>query len=228
MEIICISGMDGVGKTTLAKGLVKTLNSTGKPAIYRYGRVVPVVSRLLMLVGRRFYLHGNDLCVDYEGYINQKKKVMSSSTFRIIYSTAVYLDYFPQIWLKLLPLYFSSKIIIMDRFFQDTLINEIAVQLGYSVEEFNQVLQRGLRLLPNAKLTILIDLPEEIAFSRKSDIPHIIYLRERGEYYRHLKEIPGILYISGQNPPRDVLQYVMSTYLTQQRSEFDEIINLGD
>ena len=228
MELICITGMDGVGKTTLAKGLVNTLNSTGELAVYRYGRVVPVLSRLVMQVGRRLFLPGYDPNKDYEEYIDKKKKAMSSSIFRLGYSTAVYLDYFPQIWLKLLPYYFTSRIIVMDRFFHDTVINEIAVQLGYPFEEFSHVLQIGLRLLPKAKMTILIDLSEEIAFSRKSDIPHIDYLRERRRYYHCLKNIPGILYVSGQNPPTEILRYSLSAYRSHLRIDSNETVNPGD
>lgn len=219
MELICITGMDGVGKTTLAKELVKALNCNSQRAIYRYGRVVPVLSRLLMQVGRRLFLPGYDPYKDYEEYIDKKKITMSSSIFRLGYSVAVYLDYYPQIWLKLLPLGFSTKIIVMDRFFQDTLINEIAVQLGYSLNEFKQVLSRGMRLLPEVELTILIDLPEEIAFSRKSDIPHIDYLRERRRYYHYLKDFPGILYVSGQQPFKEILQHVLSICLSFQNSK---------
>jgi thymidylate kinase len=228
MELICITGMDGVGKTTLAKELVKALNGNGKQATYRYGRVVPVLSRLIMRVGRRLFLPGYDPNKDYEEYIDKKKKAMSSSIFRLGYSAAVYLDYFPQIWLKLLLLGFSTKIIVMDRFFQDTLINEIAVQLGYSLDEFNQVLSRGLRLLPQVKLTILIDLPEEIAFSRKSDIPHIDYLRERRRYYRYMREFPGFHCISGKHTPKEILQYTLSAYDSTLSSKLDETINFRD
>ena len=52
MKLVCIIGMDGTGKTTLASNVVSTLRQQGQPALYIYGRTFPVISRALMALGR--------------------------------------------------------------------------------------------------------------------------------------------------------------------------------
>ena len=64
MKLICLTGIDGSGKTTLARSLARTLDEQGIPATSIYGRTYPVLSRALMLLGRIILLRGTDLWRD--------------------------------------------------------------------------------------------------------------------------------------------------------------------
>ena len=48
--LICFTGIDGSGKTALAKNLVCTLNSEGFKFKYAYNRVDPIFCRLVLRI----------------------------------------------------------------------------------------------------------------------------------------------------------------------------------
>ncbi len=210
MKLICLTGIDGAGKTTLARNLVETLRTQGKSAIYVYGRTYPVVSRLLMALGRATLLRQHDQWQAYQSYNADKKETMRNPLLAMIYTAAILLDYYAQIWWKLLPHLFSGRIIVLDRYVYDTVISDLTVHLNYSVAETERAIERGLRWLPTPMLTALIDLSEEVAFSRKDDVPHIEYLQERRSCYLQLESRPEVKKVNGESPPNTVLQAVLS------------------
>jgi thymidylate kinase len=115
LRLVCICGIDGTGKTTLARGLVEALQRQGLPAVYLYGRTYPVISRLLMALGRRTMLRGRDQWSDYAGYTASKKSVMRQPWLAWVYRAAILCDYYPQMWLKLHPHLLTGRIVVCDR-----------------------------------------------------------------------------------------------------------------
>ncbi len=205
MRLICITGIDGAGKTTLAKNMVKTLNQEGKPAVYIYGRTIPVVSRFLMALGRATLLRNEDIWDDYEAYSASKKQTMRNKWLAYIYTVAVYIDYYPQIWWKLFPHLFSRRYVVCDRYIYDTVISDLAVHLSYSRSQAALAIERGLRFLPTPTATVLIELAEDIAFARKDDMPHVAYLVDRRRWYSHLTSRPEVKQLDGNNEPETLL-----------------------
>jgi dTMP kinase len=111
-----------------------------------------------------------------------------------------------QIWLKLGPHLLSRRIVVSDRYIYDTVISDLSVHLGYSPEETAWAIAWGLRALPMPLLTVLIDVPAEVAFARKDDVPHIDYLRERRAFYLELKKRPEVLPFNGQELPTTLVE----------------------
>ena len=210
MKLICLTGIDGAGKTTLAKNLVKALRDQGRSAVYIYGRTFPVVSRLLMTLGRATLLRGHDPWNHYEDYHSNKKRVMRAPWLKWVYTGAIWIDYYLQIWFKLLPWRFSNRTVVLDRYVYDTVINDLSVHLSYSVAQTDRAINRGLRWLPRPDVTFLIDLPPEVAFARKTDVPHIAYLTERSECYLRLASRPEVVRINGEETPDALLQAILS------------------
>ncbi|HUU41342.1 MAG TPA: hypothetical protein VMW42_10390, partial [Desulfatiglandales bacterium] len=54
-------------------------------------------------------------------------------------------------------------------------------------------------------LVFLIDLPEEIAFTRKNDIQSVEYLRERRHIYIEMADRYGFIKLDGQAKPETIL-----------------------
>lgn len=213
MKLICVTGIDGAGKTTLACNMATALREQGRPAVYVYGRIYPLVSRLLMALGRITLLRQDDQWEDYRAYAASKKQAMRNPLLVWPYTAAILLDYYIQIWLKLLPHLLSRRIIVSDRYLYDTVISDLAVHLDYAPAQTERAIERGLKLLPTPTLAILIDLPEEIAFSRKTDIPHIDYLRERRHWYSRLRTRPEVERIDGTGSSESLLQESLSKAL---------------
>ena len=209
MRLICITGIDGAGKTTLAKSAVEALQEAGTPASYVYGRTYPLVSRLLMAVGRAVFLRKKDIWGDYQDYERGKQSVIRNPLLAWGYTVAILLDYYLQIWLKLGPYLFSRRTILVDRYIYDTVINDLSAHLGYTLDQTMRAIERGPRLLPRPELLILIDLPEEVAFARKDDIPHIDYLRARRGLYLSLEDRSEVTTLDGLQDPGEIFKGAM-------------------
>jgi thymidylate kinase len=210
MKLVCITGIDGTGKSTLARNTVAELQRQGYPAAYIYGRTYPVISRALMALGRLTMLRGKDQWRDYRAYSASKKRRMRSPLLAAIYTMAILVDYYVQIWLKLLPHLFSGRVVIADRYLYDTVISDLAVHLSYSVEQTAQAIEQGLKLLPMPVLTVLLDAREEVAFARKDDVPHIDYLRERRDQYLMLMARYEVKAFNGEAAPEALVQALAS------------------
>jgi thymidylate kinase len=210
MRLICITGIDGTGKTTLAKNVAGALQGRGERALYIYGRTYPLLSRLLMFLGRTLFLRKSSPWKDYGQYTAQKKNKMRNPLFVWVYTAAILLDYYVQIWLKLLPHLGRKRIVIADRYLYDTIISDLTVHLSYTQEQTARAIKRGLSFLPKPWLTFLVDVPEEVAFARKDDVPHIDYLRERRGWYLQLQQRPEVRLLDGQLPPQAVVEAVLA------------------
>lgn len=206
MKLVCITGIDGAGKSTLAKGIVTALMSEGKPARYVYGRIKPALSLILMKLGRSLVLKKNNPWTDFTGYSNDKKKTMRNPVLRFFYSLSVYMDFYIQIWWKLFPFSISSMNVILDRYIYDTVISDLAVHLGYSEEYAEASIRKAGKFIPKPQITLFIDLPEEAAFARKTDVPHIDYLRERRCYFQTLQKKLGWDCLDGEKSQAELIE----------------------
>ena len=92
-------------------------------------------------------------------------------------------DYFVQVIYKIqLPMILNRNI-VCDRYIYDTIITDIAVDVGYSEYDMLGQIEKWLSILPIPDVVFLIDLPEEIAYNRKNDVPAIEYLQDRRGHY---------------------------------------------
>jgi dTMP kinase len=206
MKIVCITGIDGAGKTTLAHELVFSLKKEGKHSIYLYGRIYPLISRLFMALGRAVWLYDQDQWRNYESYSNKKNKTMRNRLLKWMYTSAILIDFYPQIWLKLILHFSKGRIIVLDRYIYDTVISDLSAHLNYSMRETENAIRMGLRILPTPDVTFLLDLPEEVAYKRKDDVPHIDYLKERKRWYQQIVSRPEVQKINGESPIGEIVE----------------------
>ena len=169
-----------------------------------------MLSRLLMALARATVLRKQDLWQDYPAYAASKKQVSRRRALAWPFSASIWLDYMVQIWVKLLFHLPSRGIVVLDRYVYDTVISDLAVHLDYSSDQSMRAIERGLRFLPKPVLTILLDLPEEVAFARKSDMPHVDYLRERRGRYLKLGARAEVEKIDANCSPQDLLEAVLN------------------
>jgi thymidylate kinase len=205
MRLVCFTGIDGGGKTTLAKAVV-SLTTKRSPAVYVYGRTFPVVSRLVMALGRVVFLRRRDVWTSYADYEDLKRSAVSNPFLAFVFRWAINFDYVPQIVMKLLPHMFSGRLVVLDRYVYDTVISDLAVHLGYTPAETMRAIGRYLAVLPVPAITFLVDLDEEVAFSRKTDVPHVDYLVTRRQQYLHLAGRKEVVVLDGASSMDELIQ----------------------
>ncbi len=194
---ICFTGIDGSGKSTLAQALVAELERKGVRSKYVYSRFRPLILKPIGRIGRLLFLRGKDIRNDYAEYSNAKKALFQTRFLPSVYERLLLFDYLLQaIFHVKLPL-MLGKNIVCDRYVYDTIITDLAVDMSYSRGKVKRLLQHCFFLLPKPDLVFLIDVPEEVAFYRKNDVPSIDYLKERKKIYLDIAQECGMNILDG-------------------------------
>jgi dTMP kinase len=194
---ICFTGIDGSGKTTLAKSLVEIMKRNGIECRYVYNRYNPFMLKPFIVVARAIFLRGNDMFEDYTEDSNAKKRIFKNHLLSVIYQSFLLFDYSLQIFIKVKIPLILGKNIICDRYIYDTVCTDLAVDMNYSNEKKIDMLRKCFYLFPKPDMTFLIDIPEEIAYGRKDDIPSVDYLKDRRNIYLEIGRAYKMISLDG-------------------------------
>jgi thymidylate kinase len=196
-KLICFTGIDGAGKTTLSKYLTETLVSRGLKYKYVYGRFLPVIVRPFWAASKLLFLRSKDLDKNYAEYTSAKKTRLRNPVFARMHELLLILDYSLQIVVKAtIPLLFGTNL-VCDRYVYDTVITDLAPDLGYSNDKVIQMIEFCLKYMPRPDLVFLIDVDEDTTLKRKTDVPDIQYLTDRRKIYTLLKSGEKMVLLNG-------------------------------
>ncbi len=200
--LICFTGIDGAGKTTLAKHLTKTLNQRGVKFHYVYGRYRPIIFAPFLALGRSMLLHDKDVFKDYKRYTQSRRKLFRRRLPRVLFQNLMLFDQFLQIILKIKVPLLLGRNIVCDRYTYDTIITDImpVIDLHCPPERIIALIESYASLLPKPDFTFLADVPEEIAYQRKNDVPSIEYLKERRQVYLDVGQKLKMAVLDGTKP----------------------------
>lgn len=200
-KMIYLLGTDGSGKTTLAENFVKRYKSEGKKIKYLYVRHVPILLYPLKLISRILIYKKDTEFKNYEKYSKEKSGFSKRHPIVArIYAAVWILDYILYYFLKVRITYFFSRLIILDRYVGDVVVN-ISVATGLDEEQMQKLLRFLHRFFPKPDRAFFIEVSEEEAFKRKDDIPSTQYLRERKEQYFYLRSFYTFKIINGHLLP---------------------------
>jgi thymidylate kinase len=196
-KLICFTGIDGSGKTTLAKELVKIMNERGIRYNYIYGRLEPFMLKPFIWAGRKIFLKGKDMFTNYTDYSRTKSSTIERHSFLFTFYRHVLLfDYFIQLLFKVRLPFLLGKNIVCDRYVYDTVITDLS-DMNYSVFEIRGLIEKCFYVAPKPDSAFLIDLPEAIAYQRKEDTPSIEYLMELRKVYLDIGEEYNMVILDG-------------------------------
>lgn len=222
---ICFTGIDGSGKTTLAKLLTDQLNRDGFECKYVYNRLTPFLLKPFIIIGQKLFLRRKSISENYAEYSATKRKALRNNPLSLIYQWLLLLDYSIQVFLKVKIPLMRGESIICDRYIYDTLVTDLAVDFSYSNNKINRTLNRFFRLFPRPELTFLVDVPEDVAYQRKSDIPSIEYLKERRGIYLDVGKEYGMVILDASRNLDNLENVVLESALKLMESQYGRCEN---
>jgi len=208
-RLICLIGIDGSGKTTLAKNFVEEAKKIGIKYKYVWGNAQPIFLRPLRAMAHLTVLRKTDMKKANEDYEHVKETVSVKYGFLSrIYSRVLMLDYFIWLFLKVtVPLFLGRKI-ICDRYVFDVAINLYFLNKALFTD-IEKTAHSLLRYFPAPGLLFLIDVPSAVAFQRKNDIPSMGFLEKRRVIYQKLSGEFNAVVLDGTSPLLDSVNEVI-------------------
>jgi dTMP kinase len=204
--LICFTGIDGSGKTTIAKRLTESLKEKDLPVVYVYGRLKLFLTKPLTFIGNKLFLRDYNITENYVGYSGKKKNLFSKHKFiQKIYLYIILIDYLLQLLIKIKIPLMSGKVIVCDRYIYDTIITDVAVDMNFSKKQVFSLHNKCFLLIPKPNVTFLVDVHEDVAYSRKNDVPDERYLKDRRSIYLQVaRHYNNMTIIDGNNKPGEV------------------------
>jgi len=190
---ICIEGLDGSGKTTQAKRLVRTLRRKGFDAVYTTEPSKGKVGRLI----RRFVLNRNT-----RGPIALEALLFAA-------------DRVDHVEAEVKPLLRQGKVVICDRYVYSTLAYQGAARLDPNwIECINQ-----FALKPD--LALFIDVPVSVVVKRFKKKRTVMENRKNmenvREFYLRLVQEQRLTLVDGDKPVDEVMEDVLKKVLIELR-----------
>ncbi len=218
--IICFNGIDGSGKSSQAQLLVERLRAEGYPAVHVWTGGKRSLRRPFIWIGKRLLRlrarqrQSRDATSrsagrsEYREYLSSTRQVFKRRGLRALWEQISLIEHAIEIWLQVTPHLLRGRIVVCDRYLHDTILR-VAVLSGAPAERMPDLL-RKLRYyyVPRVALGLLIDVPPEVAMSRKDDVPDIAFLEQRVPLFRALAATLGMRVIDGARPPEDVAKDV--------------------
>jgi len=192
--LICFVGIDGSGKTTLAKGLENNLRRFGISCKYMWcgwrGFESPLFKPLVNLI-KKFY---------------KKTSAPDRLTKTISFNVFALFDYVLRVYPAILFSLYRYDVVIADRYVYDVIV-------GFLVSGSKGVtfIQKLLNLFPKPYLIFFIEIPEIVAYKRKDDIPSPDYLSEQKKIYLKLltKNNKNLIIVDGTKSKEDLLNMIL-------------------
>jgi len=208
--LILLTGIDGSGKTTQAEILVENLKKDGFDVAYVWARWKQIITLPVTFLWKmRLKKVSNHKDSRAREVRPQKEKLLKNPVIRWLWLAIFLIDYGLQILIKVRLKRLYRSIIVSDRMFYDSIIDQ-SINLG-SMQELllNNLESLLMRMIfPVPDIVIYIDCPPEIAFLRKPDVPDLEYLEERRKLYRLLADKYNWLKIDGALPVKKIASII--------------------
>jgi len=208
-RLICITGIDGSGKTTLAQRLVSRLREAYPNVQHVHSFHFPILLKPFKVAARFLFVRGTDEFGNYLHY--RDRKISASRRHRFLsklYGGIWFLDYCLQAFFRVALPNVVGKTIVADRYIFDAALN-VCLSIDLPIHTAYRLIDLFFQFNPRPDVVFLIDLPEEIAFARKNDIQSVEYLRERRDQYLVMAERFGFHILDGLAKPEDLLSEVL-------------------
>ncbi|AKB29151.1 hypothetical protein MSSIT_2432 [Methanosarcina siciliae T4/M] len=193
---ICITGIDGVGKTTHVNLILEHLHEKGIKCQYKWLRFHHLLSYPLLAYCRiagytRLSTLGSSQKCSYHEFYN-------SRLISIIYPWILLFDTFIFTTIKVyVPIFFGTSV-VCDRFIYDTLIDVAVATKNHEIHK-KAVGRLFLKLIPKNAHFIMLSVDKLIIFSRRAELKDDSTFDERYELYAKFSRLFSIPIIYNVN-----------------------------
>jgi thymidylate kinase len=217
--LICLTGVDGCGKSTQARTLKERMEDAGweTASVWTGGR--PYVSRpLVRLVKRRLRAPvqqadgsfeartaGADPSDAFGEYLSKSNAMFRASwPLRRGWTDVSLTEHAIEANLAVQPHLRAGRAVICDRYIYKSIVN-LAILLDIEMIGLPRLLKHpAVKFVPRPDLYFLMDLPAEVAAARKTDLPSVEYVARRVPVYRALAAYAGMPVVDATQPPEAV------------------------
>ena len=216
--LVCLTGLDGAGKSTLTSRVVAKLRRDGYEVTHAYGRYLPRIAYPVMEAGRMTVFAESDIEADYDDHQSEKENFFSSDALSSLYEGLLMADYAPQFLIRVvIPLYYSD-VVVCDRYFYDTLLTDMAGDVFSGPEQVVDRYDRYQRFLPTPDHEFYVEVPPEVSMKRKDDIPSESYLEDRKDFYDTFADEFRLTTLDGTNSLESLEKQILDT-ITRSASQ---------
>ncbi len=203
--LVCFVGVDGAGKSTLAKLLIADSQTHGVEFRYLWMGFNSsfVLFKPLIEVLKWTVFRGGRYMVESQ----TKGRVLKNSRLSAVYQYLALTDYILQTFARLWVPLALGRNVVCDRYIYD-LVASISTILDYPLDRTLSLLDRCLALLPKPDVVFLIDLPESIAYQRKDDIISPESLAVRRSTYLEMARQHTMVILDGSSEARQLAALV--------------------
>ncbi len=187
-RLICLSGVDGVGKTTHAKLLVQTLRAAGRPSRYVWLRYTHYVSLAVLAVARLLGLTRYQTIngVRYGSWEFHRNRVIAA-----VFPWTVLIDMAAKSAGSLYWRLWRGEWVVADRFVPDILVDLMVATARRDLHR--HLVGRLFRgLIPAGARIVILDVAEDDLRARRPDLVHEPSLRVRRQLYLDLAAADGL------------------------------------
>ena len=186
---ICVEGLDGCGKTTQTKLLVRRLRKKGYDGVYTAEPSRGKIGKFI----KKYCLHG--------------KKRVSSVVEALLFAA----DRFEHVKNEIIPALNEGKLVVSDRYVYSSLAYQGAA--GIDLEWIEKINEHTMR----PDLAIFIDVEPEIVVQRlkpkKSVMENLETQRKVQEVYMKFVEKGELVKIDGNKPKKEVADDILRVVL---------------
>ena len=209
--MICFSGIDGSGKTTLCKNVVNELKCSKIPSRYVYGRFLPVFVAPLFKIVSMLMLPNKNQQRPIEPAPESRKRLLRNPVVFRLFMVGILLDQLLRIILKIsLPSIFQKEVVICDRYLLDTIVLDVALPCDLNDSEVLELVNQSQRIFPRPDVSFVVNVPPLIAYQRKRDIHSLEVLERLSNTYLKVGKRLGAIVIDGTFGPAELKHLVLT------------------
>ena len=222
-RLICLIGIDGSGKTTHARSLVKEINESGIRCSYVWCRGAPKLFLRFFLRLAKRTLFGRERSENgsVATYRSLKGQVFSNPVMSKIWLTMLLFDTLVQAYLGVCIPLKRGRVVVADRYIFDQMV-DIAVDFRLSRFELREWSRNPVyRLFPKPDIVFVMDIDAASAHLRKTDIQSICDLAERRRVYFWLSTFVPMIVVDASDNYDRVHEIIRSKVLMGSSSKLE-------